>query len=115
MFSELKKAVTNLKTHKAPGLNEVPPEAFKSMDTTCLKHVLKYLNEFWDQESDFESWHRSQLIPVPKSGDLSDPNKWKGIMLMDAMSKIFSCIMNARTFKILDKHGTIFQLVTPQT
>ena len=79
------------------------------MDNECLEHVLKYLKEFWNQEADFESWHRSQLIPVPKSGDLSDPNKWRGIMLMDVMSKVFSCIMNARAFKILDKHGTRFQ------
>ena len=30
-------------------------------------------------------------------------------MLMDVMSKTFSCIMNERAFKILDKHGTKFQ------
>jgi hypothetical protein len=74
MFGELKKAVTNLRTHKAPGLNKVPPDAFKLIDDKCLKRVLTYLNEFWNQEADFESWHRSQLIPIPKCGDLSDPN-----------------------------------------
>ena len=107
-WAELKRAVTNLKTHKAPGLNEVPPEAFKSMDDECLAQVLKYLNEFWNQESDFESWHRSQCVPVPKSGDLSDPSKWRGIMIMDVTSKLFSCVMNERAFKILGKHGTKF-------
>ena len=54
-WAELKRAVANLKTHKAPGMNEVPPEAFKSMDDECLAQVLKYLNEFWNQESNFES------------------------------------------------------------
>ena len=74
-WAELKRAVANLKTHKAPGLNEVPPEAFKSMDDNYLAQVLKYLNEFCNQESDFESWHISQCVTVPKSGDLSDPNR----------------------------------------
>ena len=108
-FGELKKAVTNLKTHKALGLNKVPREAFKWMDEECLQHVLKYLNDFLNQQAGFKSWHRSQLICVPKSGNLSDPNKWRGIMLLDVMSKRVSCIMNARAFKILDKHGTEFQ------
>ena len=44
-----------------------------------------------------------------KSGDLSDPNKWCGIMLMDVGSKIFSSVMNERAFKLLDMSGTRFQ------
>ena len=72
---ENKRAVTKLKTHKAPSLNEVPPDVFKSMNDKCLEHVLTYLNTFRDQKADFESWHRSQLIPVPMPGDLSDPSK----------------------------------------
>ena len=61
--------------------------------------VLNYLNKFWNQETDFESWHRSQCMPVPKSGDMSDPNKWQGVMLMMVMSRIFSCTMNERAFQ----------------
>ena len=75
-WADLKQAIANLKTHKAPVLNKVPSEAFKSMDDEILGNVLKYLNEFSNQESDFESWHKSQCSPVPKSGDLSNPNKW---------------------------------------
>jgi hypothetical protein len=44
-----------------------------------------------------------------KSGDLSNPNKWQGVMLMDVCSKIFSSVMNKRAFKLLSKHGTKFQ------
>ena len=45
----------------------------------------------------------SQCVPVPKSGDLSNPNKWRGVMLMDVMSKIFSSILNGM-FKC--EHGS---------
>jgi hypothetical protein len=48
-------------------------------------------------------------VPVPKTGNLSDPNKWRGVMLMDVCSKIFSLMMNARAFKLLTEHGTWFQ------
>ena len=37
---------------------------------------------------DFEEWNKGQVVPVPKSGDLSDPNKWKGVNLMDIGSNI---------------------------
>lgn len=53
--------------------------------------------------------HCSQCIPVLKSGDLSDPNKWRGIMLMGICSKIFSSIMNRCTFRLLNENGTRFQ------
>jgi hypothetical protein len=52
---------------------------------------------------------KKQCVPVPKKGDLSNPNKWCGIMLMGMCTKAFSSIMTARAFKLLDKHGTQFQ------
>jgi hypothetical protein len=53
---------------------------------------------------------QSQCVPaVPKSGNLSDPNKWCGVMLMDVCSKIFSSIMNGCAFRLLKLHRTQFQ------
>jgi hypothetical protein len=102
-------AVCKLKNVKAAGLTGVPPEAFKAMSPANSQHVYEYVNQFFMRETDYEQWHRSQCVPVPKSGDLSDPNKWQGIMLMDVCSKIFSSVMNARAFKLLAAHGTRFQ------
>ncbi len=67
------------------------------------------VNDFFVGTADHEQWHRSQCVLVPKSGDLSDPNKWCGIMLMDVGSKIFSSVMNERAFKLFDMSGTKFQ------
>ena len=50
-----------------------------------------------------------QLVPVPKSGDLSDPNKWRGVNLMDIGSKIFSSLLCKRLFIIIKKHGVKYQ------
>ena len=69
----------------------------------------KRYNEIITCTADQEQWHQSQCVPVPKSGDLSDPNKWRGIMLMDVGSKIFSSVMNERAFKLLDMSGTKVQ------
>jgi hypothetical protein len=103
------KAVRKLKSAKAAGLTGVPPKAFKAMTACNLEHVYKHVNNFFLGTADYKQWHRSQCVPVPKSGNLSDPNKWRGVMLMDVYSKIFSSVMNGRTFKLLDKHGMQFQ------
>ena len=108
-WDEFMGAVNSLKNEKAPGLNGVPPEAFKAMDDECKRYIFGYINKYWDNKKDCEGWHNSQCVLVPKSGDISNPNKWRGVMLMDVMSKILIRVMHERAFKILDKHGTKFQ------
>ena len=52
-----------------------------------------FITEFWEDKFDFEEWHEGQVVPVPKSGDLSDPNKWRGVNLMDIGAKVFSSLI----------------------
>jgi hypothetical protein len=92
-----------------PGLNGIPPEALKEMDNVSRRTVHRHVCDFFKGEVDHEGWHQSQCIPVPKQGDLSDPNKWCGIMLMDMGSKVFLSVMTTRAFALIDKHGTRFQ------
>jgi hypothetical protein len=45
-WDEFSKAVRKLKNAKAPGLTGVPPEAFKAMSPTNLRHVYNHVNDF---------------------------------------------------------------------
>ena len=74
-WAELKTAIAKLANDKAPGLNKMPPNAFKSLSNANLAHLLIFFNQYWEGEADFSEWHEGQLVPVPKSGDLSDLNK----------------------------------------
>ena len=47
-WEELKKAVTKLANGKSPELNEVPPDAFKSLSEQNLSLLLDFLNVFWN-------------------------------------------------------------------
>ena len=102
-------AVTELTNDKAPGLNKVPPNAFKAMNEANLRHHFNFIVEFWENRLDFEEWHEGQVVPVPKSGDLSDPNKWIGVNLMDIGAKVFSSMMCKRLFHIINLHGVKYQ------
>ena len=104
-WEELKQAITKLSNSKSPGLNYVTPEAFKALDDQNLLTLMKFFNSYWLEESDFIELHEGQLVPVPKSGDLIDPNKGRGFTLMDIGSKIFSSILCTRLLKIIREHG----------
>jgi hypothetical protein len=68
-------AVRKLKNAKAPGLTGIPPEAFKIMSPVNSHHVHDYVNDFIMGNANYKQWHRSPCVPVPKTGNLSDPNK----------------------------------------
>ena len=82
-FEEVNAAINKLKNGNIPGLNGIPPEAYKAMNVEMLLHVHRYVSDFFEGKEDYEEWHQSQCVPVPKSGNLSDPNKRRGVMLMD--------------------------------
>ena len=75
-FGKVKRAINKLKKGKAPGLNGIPPEALKAMDNVSRRTVHRHVCDFFEGKVNHDRWHQSQCIPVPKQGDLSDPNKW---------------------------------------
>ena len=109
MWMELKRAVRKLANGKSSGLNDVPLDAFKRLDDVNLLTLFDFFNSYWNEEIDFSEWHEGQVVPDPKSGDLSNPNKWRGVTLMDLGSKIFSSILCTRLFLIIRKHGVKYQ------
>ena len=79
------------------------------MNGNLRRRVHWYVSDFFEGKEDYNKWHQRQCVPLPKSGTLSDPNKWQGVMLMDVCSKVFSSVMNGRAFRLLELHGTKFQ------
>ena len=101
----MKQAIKKLSNGKTHVLNDIPPNAFKALDEQNLLTLMNFFKSYWLEETDFTEWQEGQLVPVPKSGDLCDPNKWRGFTLMDIRSKIFSSILCTRLFKIIKNTG----------
>ena len=91
-------AIQELTNDKYPGINGVPPNAFKSMSEENLHHHFDFITELWKEKVDFEEWHKGQVVPVPKIGDLYNPNKWRRVNLMDIGAKVFSSLICKRLF-----------------
>ena len=109
-WKEFSTALNNLKNNKSPGLNGIPAKAFKVMDLTNQRKISNYVVHSWNGNVDYDKWHECQGFPVPKKTNPDNPNKYRIVNLMDVCSKIFSKILCTRCYKLLEKHGTKFQL-----
>ena len=77
-----------MKNNKAPGATGVPAEAFKCLNGENRKQVYYFVVDFWEGKADYWEWHSDLGAVIPPKGGLSDPNKWRGINLMDVCSNI---------------------------
>eukprot|EP00833_Pecoramyces_ruminatium_P010362 jgi/Orpsp1_1/1184394/evm.model.c7180000089342.1 len=124
-MSEIQETVSSMKNNKAPGPDEIPIEFFKaffnepdSSDSStsnsstesnysdCAKCLLLMFNKIWD--GDFpEDWNTASIVSLPKKGDLTDCNNYRGISLINVGLKILSKIVTNRISKYAFKHNFI--------
>ena len=106
-LEEISVAVKNMKSGKSPGKNGIPPEAYKLwLAGETSSQLINIITQYWiDDNFDPDIFHEVVLKIIPKKGDLSDPNKWRGIALLDICSKIISSIIASRLGDYFTQHG----------
>ena len=67
-WAEFMIAVTELTNDKAPGLNNVPPNAFKAMDEANLRHHFNFIVEFWETGWTLKSGTRAKWFLYQRAG-----------------------------------------------
>ncbi len=107
---EISSAIRKLKNGKANGpdliLNEMVKYSYQFM-----AHPIKLLfNHILDSGIYPDTWKRSFLISVFKSGDYDDPNDYRGICLSSCLAKLFSSILNDRLYNYMENKLSKFQI-----
>ncbi|KAL8622673.1 hypothetical protein ACOMHN_009307 [Nucella lapillus] len=100
---ETMKAIKSLKSGKAAGPDGIPPEALKADIQTSTDILHPLLVKIWETEAVPEDWKKGFLVKLPKKGDLSLCNNWRGIMLLSIPGKVLSRIILERLKTALDK------------
>jgi len=96
-LKEFKDAIEFSKNGKSPGESNIPIEAIKALNDDNLLWLYNLTCEYWnDFDTDVKHFHTIVLRILPKKGDLSDPNNWRGIALQETSAKIISTIINRR-------------------
>ena len=90
---EISKAIKSLKTGKAAGPDGIPPEALKADTQTSTEMLYLLLNKVWEQEQLPEDWKKGHVVKLPKKGDTSSCNNWRGIKLLSTPGKVLTRII----------------------
>jgi len=67
--SEVELAIDKLKSHKSPGIDQIPAELIKAGGRTICLEIRKLITSIWKKEKLPEEWKESIIVPIHKNGD----------------------------------------------
>jgi len=94
--SEVELAIDKLKSHKSPGIDQIPAELIKAESRTICLEIQKLITSIWKKEKLPEEWKESIIVPIHKKEDKTDCNNYRGISLLQTTYKILSNILLSR-------------------
>ena len=64
--TEFDNAIKSLAWQKAPGPNQVSPNAINALDSMNRNLLFTIIKEYFDTDTDITPWHEAKLVPVEK-------------------------------------------------
>ena len=68
-----------MKKGKSAGLDEISAELLKHGGSSLITELTTLFNNCWHNQNVPEDWQDGVIIKLPKKGDLTDCNNWRGI------------------------------------
>ena len=99
-MDELKRPLSKLKSKKAPGLDNIPPEVWKYCNFDNI--LLGFCNNVYNGNS-IDKWTEGCILPFPKKGDLGVTDNYRGITLTAIAAKIYNSMLLNRIQPTLEK------------
>jgi hypothetical protein len=93
---EIELAIEKLKSHKSPGVGQIPAELIKAGGGTIFGAIHKRIISIWIKEELPEECRESIIVLIYKKGDITDCNNYRGISLLPATYKMLSNILLSR-------------------
>ena len=97
---ELRDVKKALKEGKSSGEDGIPPEIIKRCD---LDDILLYFCNKALEGLIPKLWTISNILPIPKTGDLTDPTNYRGISLTSVASKVFNKLILNRIRPLIEE------------
>ena len=90
---ELDSVLRKIKNGKAAGLDEIPPEVWKTRQFDDI--LLRHCNAVYNQNP-IDRWTKGCILPFPKKGDLGLAKNYRGITLTSIAAKIYNALLRNR-------------------
>ena len=94
--AEVELAIDKLKSHKSPGIDQIPAELIKAGGRRICLEIHELITSIWKKEKLPEEWKESIIIPIQKKGDKTDCSNYRGISLLPTSYKILSNTLLSR-------------------
>jgi len=88
---EIEQALAQTSGNRATGLDKIAAEMLKLPG--LLDTLTDVMNEVYHTGTAPVEWRRTQYAPIPKKGDRSKIENWRGIALMSSGAKLFDRIL----------------------
>ncbi|CAG7833269.1 unnamed protein product, partial [Allacma fusca] len=98
-LSKLKLALRSLSSGKAPGPNYIPNRLLKHLPDNVLWSLLDIINNAFNTGSTPQNWSEIELLMVFKKRDIYLPANYRGIALINTVTKLFTALICKRLTK----------------
>ena len=92
-----------MKNNKSAGPDNLTAELLKVDVGTTIDILNPLIEKIWEQEIFPRDWKNSHIITLPKKGDLTDCNNYRGISLLSVPGKVICKIILERMKSTVDK------------
>ena len=90
---KLDSVLRKIKNRKAAGLDEIPPEVWKTRQFDDI--LLRHCNAVYNQNP-IDRWMKGCILPFPKKADLGLAKNYRGITLTSIAAKIYNALLRNR-------------------
>ncbi|XP_044578899.1 uncharacterized protein LOC123261371 [Cotesia glomerata] len=104
---ELNRILNTLKSGKAAGPNLLTNELFKNFPIQHKELLRDLFNRVLIEERVPKSWAKIWMTMLHKKGDKNDPNNYRGIALINIITKIFTNTLKKRLDTWMDKENAL--------
>ncbi|KAL5272934.1 hypothetical protein ACHWQZ_G000941 [Mnemiopsis leidyi] len=97
---QLEEVLDSLNSSKSHGLDNIAPTVWKQKP--FRRDLLSFWNEALVNGRVPDAWTTASIIPIPKKGDLSKPDNYRGISVAPEAAKIFNKLLLNRIYRHVD-------------
>ena len=88
LYSEIEKAIKEIKSNKSPGIEDIPIELIKEGGENITRFFHRLIITIWETKDWPKDWSKSIFLPIPKNGDSMECTNNRTISLVSNCSKI---------------------------
>lgn len=92
---------------KAPGPDQIPNDLLKNLPPSWEHYLLNLLIRVLETERVPNVWYEVEMIMLYKKGDKTDPYNYRGIALINTITKLFTAMLGRRLLKWTNENQII--------